>query len=500
MHRRSTCLLPAALLLLGLPFSVAASPAEVHESFASVPSGALPEGWRVASGAFRVEEKALVAVPQAGEAALELPWEPRDEFFFAASLAQTETLPAGDAAAAEASFELRFARSEKSDQSDVRAHAVRVRFLPDGRASVEHVVHGGGDRAIILASERTGRSPAGARHAIEVRGAGGRVRVFWDGDRLLDSWFLRDAARAPVALAVSGSRVVLDDLEWRPLAEDEIAELRIAFGPVRDVAVIAHRGASAAAPENTLAAFRLAIERGAPAVEFDVWETQDHELVVLHDESLIRTTDFRSVLARAGKGPTVGSLPLEDIRRLDAGSWKSPEFRGERIPTFRETLELLRGRATPIVEIKPDGIGEAVAKEILALDMVAEVFVQSFSPRAVEDVRRVLPEVATGLLTGERVDADPIVRARAHLAAARRVGANAVVCHYELAEPEYVRELDRHAVTVWVYTVDEPALWDGLIRTGVDGIITDVPGRLLDFLEELEVRPLRAGTAPAGSR
>ncbi|HLU48009.1 MAG TPA: glycerophosphodiester phosphodiesterase, partial [Planctomycetota bacterium] len=192
--------------------------------------------------------------------------------------------------------------------------------------------------------------------------------------------------------------------------------------------------------------------------------------------------------------PLVNALRMEDLAKLDAGSWKSPKFRGEPIPTFEQALELLRGRAVPVVEIKEEHIGEEVAKVIEKLGMEHEVFVQSFKAQAIEDVKRVLPGVATGFLTGERISADPRARAEAHVAAARRAGANAVVCHYELAEPEYVRELERRGVTLWVYTVNDESLWDGLIRIGVDGLISDVPERLVPYVKE------RSRLEPVASR
>ena len=107
--------------------------------------------------------------------------------------------------------------------------------------------------------------------------------------------------------------------------------------------VIAHRGFSGVAPENTLAAFRRAIEIGADMIEVDVALTGDGHVVCLHDETLDRTTDGQGLLAAA---------TFEEVRRLDAGSWFAPELAGEKVPTLAEVLDLARGRILVNVEIK----------------------------------------------------------------------------------------------------------------------------------------------------
>ena len=110
-----------------------------------------------------------------------------------------------------------------------------------------------------------------------------------------------------------------------------------------DVMVIAHRGASSYAPENTLAAFDLALHMGCRHLELDVDFTRDGHIVVIHDETVDRTTN--------GTGP-VGSHTLAELRALDAGSWFGPQFAGERIPMFAEVLERYHGRAHLHTEIK----------------------------------------------------------------------------------------------------------------------------------------------------
>src|SRR6266704_6290544 len=145
-----------------------------------------------------------------------------------------------------------------------------------------------------------------------------------------------------------------------------------AAAPLRRPLRIAHRGASARAPENTLAAFAEAVRLGANAIELDVHLTADGVPVVIHDGTVDRTTNGRGEVA---------AMTLKDLRRLDAGAWFSSRFRGERIPTLEESLEFARGRCAMNVEIKepparkrtahgaaaaaPDAVARAVALAVM---------------------------------------------------------------------------------------------------------------------------------------
>ena len=153
--------------------------------------------------------------------------------------------------------------------------------------------------------------------------------------------------------------------------------------------VIAHRGANAYAPENTLAAFRLAAEQGAEAIEFDVRATADRHLVVIHDAALARTTD------RDGE---IASLTLEEVRRADAGVRRGEAFRGQRVPTLAEVLETARGRLLVDLELKAAGVEGLVADHLARAEMTADALVTSFLEDAVTAMRALDSGVAVGLL------------------------------------------------------------------------------------------------------
>ena len=164
--------------------------------------------------------------------------------------------------------------------------------------------------------------------------------------------------------------------------------------------LVAHRGASAYAPENTVPAFRLAADQGATFVEFDLQLTKDRQLVCLHDNSLERTTDAEEVFpdrfSKTGDGTAatrrwmLEDFTLAEIKRLDAGAWFDPKFRGTKIPTFGETIDALRGRSGLFIEIKSpdryDGIERLIISELEAkglarpgTDPKTPVLLQSFS-------------------------------------------------------------------------------------------------------------------------
>ena len=168
--------------------------------------------------------------------------------------------------------------------------------------------------------------------------------------------------------------------------------------------VIAHRGAAAYAPENTIPAFELAAEQGAPFVELDLQRTRDGQLVALHDLTLERTTDAPTIFPgrnRPGpgeKGEThwwLEDFTLEELLRLDAGSWFDPKFSGTRIPTLDEVLEAIRGRAGLFIELKSPERYPGIEQEMMAVlarhrldttgaDPRTPVMLQSFTVESIE--------------------------------------------------------------------------------------------------------------------
>jgi glycerophosphoryl diester phosphodiesterase len=221
---------------------------------------------------------------------------------------------------------------------------------------------------------------------------------------------------------------------------------------------VAHRGASCYAPENTLAAFRRALEDGTPAVECDVRRTQDGHLVVIHDATVNRTTDGRGL---------VGSLTLDALRRLDAGRWFGPEWTGERVPLFDEVLELVRGRALIKVEIKNNpcpagGIEGQVVNAIQRHGMEDDSFVMSFDHQAVRVVRSTAPRVATGIIYAARL-VDPV-------SAARAAETDALCVQWEYLDRDVVTLARGAGLGIFTWTVDDETELRRCLALGIDGV------------------------------
>jgi len=247
------------------------------------------------------------------------------------------------------------------------------------------------------------------------------------------------------------------------------------LSPLRKPLVIAHRGFSGTAPENTLSAFEKAIAVGADMLECDVRFSEDGQVVVMHDPTLERTTD--------GQGPVV-ARPLDELKGLDAGAWFGRTFAGERIPTLGELLDLTRGTIRVNVEIKEDGLGPFSVRElsdrtldqVVAAGMLVQVLFSSFEPAALERLMARAPAAAVAFLyhrpwrsirevTGGRPYSTLNLR-HAHLTR------------------EKVETIHRDGMAVNAYTVNGPEEMLRLIRWGVDGIITDYPDRLLEILRD----------------
>jgi glycerophosphoryl diester phosphodiesterase len=234
--------------------------------------------------------------------------------------------------------------------------------------------------------------------------------------------------------------------------------------------LIGHRGAALLAPENTLAGFRKAAEVGARWVEFDVRLVRDGRCVLLHDDTLERTS--------TGKGPA-DRLTAEELAGLDAGSWFGPGFAGERIPSLEATIDLLAALGLGAnVEVKPGpgaeaATGRAVA-EILRARWPGSLpvpLVSSFKERALEGVREAAPELPRGLLLN---DVPPDWRARAE-----RLGCVTIHCNHKKLAPAQARAIVEAGFPLLAYTVNDPARAEALFGWGVATIITDCPDRLL---------------------
>lgn len=225
--------------------------------------------------------------------------------------------------------------------------------------------------------------------------------------------------------------------------------------------VIAHRGNPTEAPENTLASINEGFALGVGMVEIDVHLSRDGVPVVIHDDTVDRTTNGKGLVSR---------MTLEQLKSLDAGSWKNPKYAGERIPTLAEVLDAAKGKGLLLLDLKVDGMGRKIA-EVLRKQGHPEnsVAIGTWDAGQTDDFARHLPR-ARILMT-----ADPI---KTWTPGFFREQIRRGVTGFELScctSAEFVAAAHSHGLPVYVYTInDEPAM-RMFIEMGVDGIETDVP-------------------------
>ncbi|KAF4407253.1 MULTISPECIES: glycerophosphodiester phosphodiesterase family protein [Streptomyces] len=300
----------------------------------------------------------------------------------------------------------------------------------------------------------------------------------------------------PVA-AVTGALLGFSAL-LLPLSTAQAAERQ------SDPVVVAHRGASGYAPENTLAAADKAHQLGIDWVENDVQRTSDGKLVVIHDTDLTRTTDVEEVFP--DRAPwSVSDFTLAEIRKLDAGSWFSADYAGEKVPTLREFLrKMTRNQQKLLLEIKAPELYPGIEAQILGelrgsgwLDrrhVRDRLILQSFGAESVRTVHTLRPDVKTGFLGTPDVSELP----------AYAEFTDQINPSYRTVTADYVDAVHQlkgahgKPLELFTWTVNDGAVAADLAGLGVDGIITNTPDVVRDAVSGSGA-PRASEPVPAGS-
>jgi glycerophosphoryl diester phosphodiesterase len=241
------------------------------------------------------------------------------------------------------------------------------------------------------------------------------------------------------------------------------------------VLVIAHRGYSGGAPENTMAAFKKAMDLAVDMIELDVHLSSDGQIVVIHDDSLNRTTN--------GKGK-ISHYTLNELKQLDAGSWFGSQFSGERIPTLKEVLELTRGQILLNIELKGGDLAQysmmdladRSLQEVEKAGMLNRVLFASVDLSAIERIREKNPRVPVALIYSkswsfpqEATGGRPIP---------------VLSCRGTVLTQTNISKARQQGVMVFVWTLNTEEHMEHFLNMGVDGIITDHPERLIKILQK----------------
>jgi glycerophosphoryl diester phosphodiesterase len=236
--------------------------------------------------------------------------------------------------------------------------------------------------------------------------------------------------------------------------------------------VIAHRGASGNAPENTMAAFERAVALGAGFIETDLHLTRDAQFVAIHDPTLERTTN--------GQG-NVRDFTLAEIRKLDAGMWFDREFMGQRVPTLDQIVEFAAKHDVIFyLELKYEaawGMHHSLLGALSKSGGAARSIVISFSEATLTALRQVDHSAMMGLLIEEPM--------RDYAQAGIELGVRQLCPHYSLITPELVEQAHALDLQVATWTVDDAEAMRAMIAAKVDGIMTNFPDRLQAILEDM---------------
>ncbi|NMA61790.1 MAG: glycerophosphodiester phosphodiesterase [Firmicutes bacterium] len=234
--------------------------------------------------------------------------------------------------------------------------------------------------------------------------------------------------------------------------------------------VVAHRGYSSKAPENTMAAFEMALDVGSDGLELDVHLTKDGEVIVIHDHTLERTSNGTGI---------VEQHTLAELQKLDAGSWFAPEFKGERLPTLRQVCELVKDKDILFnVELKVTLGFEQLNQKVLELlneyDLHERTVISSFNHYALVHFKQISPQTRTGILYSAAL-VNPWEYAKS-------VGATALHPSHKGIIPEIVKGAQQNGMMVNCWTVDSPEDIERMKLAKIDSIITNVPERVQELL------------------
>ncbi|MFA6570909.1 MAG: glycerophosphodiester phosphodiesterase family protein [Bacteroidota bacterium] len=245
-----------------------------------------------------------------------------------------------------------------------------------------------------------------------------------------------------------------------------------------EVFVVAHRGSSGTAPENTIAAFREAIDAGAMMLETDVQFTNDGHIVVLHD---------LSVIAPANNISEEIDFTLKNLKSLDAGAWFHPKFKGERIPELRELLDLIKGKVYLNLEIKSqqtagyeDKLRQLIT-EITDAGVIEQVVFASFSYRILALIKTINPGMHTAAIKRPDVQTLPSK-------ICSEIGAEAFVCSIEELNDEIAEDVKKNKLFFGIYSVDNREQLEYALKFGVNALGTNYPAIISKELAEIQGR------------
>lgn len=470
----------AFLLALCVVFAPAACAESVSqpemlltETFETVAEGALPEGWQPAGGNWSVTQGRLRGEATVYLSKILLPTPAQSDLAFEADVAFERASDAGRWVA------LAVRNPEGAGAPHLQFTHRFDRRQPNGLEFGWLASHEPVKWSVLSVGSADIAPELGKAHRLRFEVRGWQARGFIDDELVLEQPLSPNALVAGrLALIISGATATFDNIRvWKlpALGAEELDRLleQTCTTPL----VIAHRGNSLHAPENTLEAIRQAIDAGADLVEVDVNMSKDGVVVLMHDYTVDRTTN--------GKGK-VSDLTLAELKALDAGAWKDPKYAGERIPTLEEACRLAKGKMPLVLDLKGNGYAEEIAEVVNRLEMSDQIIAACWTLEQAANIQRHLPLVVCKRIlprgTPEQM-ADP-GSINTHLQA----GLRGFSCYNRILSPLFIRAARRRAMPVFAWTVNDPGEMERMAMLGVDGIYTDDPVTLRQVLANLRRR------------
>jgi glycerophosphoryl diester phosphodiesterase len=233
------------------------------------------------------------------------------------------------------------------------------------------------------------------------------------------------------------------------------------------IKIVAHRGASGYAPENTLSAMKKAIEMKSYMSELDVQETADGEIILLHDKSLKRTT---------GVDKNIWEMNYADLKGLDVGSWYSADYKNEPIPTLQEVISLVKGKMKLNIELKANKHEKKLAERSLKIvednNFLDQVVFTSFKFDEIRKIREINKDAKVGYIFGQLPEDVDVFTEDIHL----------LSVNYKTVDENFMKMAKASGKEVAVWTVNKKEDMERMIKLGVNEIITNYPDRLVELL------------------
>ena len=309
-------------------------------------------------------------------------------------------------------------------------------------------------------------------------GSGGKVQLSVNGFPDAEPRPAVPPAAGVLAAAPAGTVAPVADLYFAAEASapaDVLGPVKQKLPTGRTIVTVAHRGVHKHAPENTRISYVQAIEAGAPIVEFDTALTADGYIVGMHDKTVDRTTD--------GTGK-IAEMTLEQVRKLEAGSWKHPKYKGEPVPTLDEVADVVRGKAILMLDLKAEGQGAAIAKWLESTKYPHDqVIIAPWEDHEAVALRKHVPMTVPMIRLTSKVPTEQADDA--YFEKMKSIGLSGFSVNWQYLTETFTRAAQKHGMKVYTWTLNEPPDIAGAALLGVDGVITDDSAATIKLLAEL---------------